>query len=81
MGYEDDAEVMEQEYQDYGDRWSMESLYEILASTISGGTKATTKLLYDLKVAGVIARNAWLKGIIYVAFSDDIIKITDVYQV
>ncbi len=80
LGYEKDANDMQEEYEEYGDRWPIRSLYEWLAS-VFGSSKEVTKFLYKNGISGVIADDIDDRGKIYVAFSDRIIKIVDTYKV
>ena len=80
LGYEKDANDMQEEYEEYGDRWPIRSLYKWLAS-VFGSSKEVTKFLYKNGISGVIADDIDDRGKIYVAFSDRIIKIVDTYKV
>lgn len=79
QGYEDDAETMRQELDDYQTTWSMGSTYEITRDTIGGDKEATT-FLNELGISGIIAQSPAHEGNVYVAFSDDIVKITNIDQ-
>lgn len=73
-GHEDSAEQFQTEIQDYG-LWTMDSLYQYLEA-ILGGKKEASEFLYKFcHVNGVIGQTAWLEGNVYVAFSDEIVKI------
>jgi len=74
MGHEDDADMMDQEVEDYGDYWSMRSLYEIMSDTI-GGDKNTTALLVSCGVDGVIAQSPAHEGNVLVVYNDQVARI------
>jgi len=78
-GYEDDAQTMRDEFDGYNETWTMNQTYDILRDTV-GGDKEATKFLYDLGVNGVISDDIQGRGKIFVAFSDDIVKITYSWQ-
>jgi hypothetical protein len=78
-GFESDAEEIEQDYQDYGDRWSVKSLYEFLQAVLKSDKK-TSEFLYKNGISGVIADDLHDRGKIYVAYSDKIVKIIDQWR-
>lgn len=73
-GYERDAEEMREELQSYNETYSMDQTYSILRSTFKSD-KDATEFLNDIGISGVISDDIQGRGKIYVAFSDDIIKI------
>lgn len=73
-GHEDSAEQFQAEIQEYG-LWTMDSLYQYLEAVL-GGKKETSEFLYNIcNVNGVIGQTGWLEGNVYVAFSDNNVKI------
>lgn len=76
LGEDEAKEQIETEYEEYGDMWTMESLYSYLTD-ILGTQKDATNFLVFCDVNGVIAKNPMLDGIIYVSFRDEIVKIDD----
>jgi len=79
LGEDEAREQIETEYEEYGDMWTMESLYSYLTD-ILGTQKDATKFLVFCDVNGIIATNPILDGKIYVSFRDEIIKISDIEQ-
>lgn len=77
LGKDNDAETMQQEYEDYGTTWSLRSTYEILEHML-GGKRTVTEFLHDCGVYGAIAQSSAHEDNVYTAFSDDIIKIIDI---
>jgi len=75
-GFEKDAEEIRQDLEGYGDRWSIDSLYQFLKVVLKSDKK-TTDVLFDCGVSGVIADDIHSRGKIYVAYSDRIINIVD----
>lgn len=78
MGKEEDADMMDQELEDYGDTWSMRSAYEIMVEVL-GSARATSEFMYDCGVGGVITDAVVHKAQIYTCFAEDRIKIVDRY--
>lgn len=78
--YESDSEQIENDYEEYGDRWSIDSLYSFL-TVVFESDKDTTKFLYDCGISGVVAEDLHGRGKIYVAYSDKIIKIENRWKV
>lgn len=74
MLYED-AEEIERENNEYG-LWSFRSLYEHL-SVILDGQKQATDFLNSLGVSGTFVKDDFHKGNIYVAYSDEDVKIIE----
>ena len=72
-GYEDDAQTMRDELDGYNETWTMDQTYSILRDTI-GGDKQASEFLYGLGVNGVISDDIQGRGKIFVAFSDEIVK-------
>lgn len=77
-GHEDTADEVLDEYRSYGD-YTMESLYSMVSSTL-GGDREATELMYDAGIAGVIVEHVFLDCKVYVAFSDENVKIIDSEQ-
>lgn len=80
LGHESDAEEIKQEYEEYGDRWSIDSLYQYLEAVFKS-SKEVSEFLYNCGVAGVIAKDIEDRGTIYVCFSDEDIRIVDSYKI
>jgi hypothetical protein len=59
---------------------SMLRLYNILRDTLKSDKKSS-EFLYDLNVNGVISNDIQGRGKIFVAFSDDIIKILRTWRI
>ena len=76
IGKEDDADQMDQELEDYGTYWDMNSLYEILEYVV-GSPKNASALLVKCGVDGVIAQSPAHEGNVIVMYNDQGIKITD----
>lgn len=74
---EDAKQQIQSDYEDYGDLWNMESLYEFLTGTFDSQKKASDFLVF-CDVNGIITRNPMLDGKIYVSFRDEIIKIDEI---
>ena len=72
-GLDKDADEMKQDFEDYEDYWSLENTYGWL-ETVLKSRKNASEFLYDLGVNGVVADDIHNRGKIYVAFSDDIVK-------
>lgn len=79
-GYESDAEQIIQDREDYGDNWSVENLYGFL-NAVFDSEKEATEFLYECGLSGVITKDIHGRGNIYVAYSDDIVKIVDKWKV
>ena len=77
IGKSDDAELMRNEYEEYGQMWTTRSTYEILTHSLGGG-KNTSEFLNLCGLSGVIAESIIMKGNIYVTYDDDNIKILDI---
>ena len=73
-GFESEAQTMRDEFEGYNETWTMDQTYSILRDTI-GGDKQSSEFFYGLGVNGVISDDIQGRGKIFVAFSDDIIKI------
>ncbi|MFA5484913.1 MAG: hypothetical protein WC260_01530 [Candidatus Pacearchaeota archaeon] len=80
LEYEDDADEIEQDYEDYGDRWSIESLYAFLTA-IFDSDRETSEFLYKCGISGVIADDLQGRGRIYVTYTDKIIKLINRWKV
>lgn len=80
MGNEDDANQVTQEYEEYGQAWSLRNMYEYLTH-ILGSTKNVSEFLNICGVNGVIAQSPAHSGNIYVAYADDVIKILDIKNI
>ena len=76
IGKEDDADEMEREAEEYGDLWSMDSLYQWLMYVI-GSPENTSKFLVTCGVDGVIAQSPAHEGNVIVAYDDNAINITN----
>lgn len=74
---EDEAKQIIEEYEEYGDLWTLEDMYVWLTDVL-GTQKETTHFLLFCDVLGIIASNPMLDGLIYVAFKDTIIKIVEI---
>lgn len=79
-GYETDAGEMTDEIEEYGDKWSMESLYDWL-SVVVGGRKEASRYLYELGVDGIVSDSVHFEGNVYVTFTDENIKIINRYTI
>ena len=81
MGFDDDVQLMKDEYEEYGDLMTVDSLYSQL-TYILGGQKETTKFLYDCDLSGVITdvNVQQSHGKVFVAYSDEIVKIIRKYK-
>jgi len=75
-GLEGHAEEIKHDNEEYGDRWSIQNLYNWLKVVLKSEPK-TTEFLYTCELNGTIADDIHGRGKIYVAYSDDIIKIVD----
>jgi len=75
-GYESDAQEIKDDYESYGDRWTIDSLYQFLEA-IFKDKKKVTQFLNKNGISGVIADDIDDRGTIYVAYADNIIKIKD----
>lgn len=71
---------MRDDLESYGDYWSLDSLYQFLKAVLKSDP-TTTEFLYKCNVSGTIADDIQGRGKIYVAYSDDIIKIEHVWKV
>lgn len=80
IGENDLAESMMQEYNDYGNFWSIRSMYEILNDTLGSKAK-TSEFLSICGLNGVIAQSPAHEGNVYVAYDDSIIKILNVEKI
>jgi len=78
MGEDEEADSMDQEYEEYMETWSMRSVYEIM-STVFGGAKETSEFLYQCGIGGVISNAIIHNAKVYTCFSKDRIKIIDRY--
>lgn len=80
IGKSDTADLMATEYEDYGNYWSMRSLYEILIDTLGGG-KETSEFLSLCGVNGVVGESPAHDGYVYTCYDDSLIKIINVQNV
>ena len=74
IGKDEDADEMAREAEEYGDLWSMDSLYQWLAYVVDGGVN-TSKFLASCGVDGVIAQSPAHEGNVIVIYNDQVIKI------
>jgi len=74
MGKEEEANQIASEYEEYDTAWSMKNMYEFLTHVL-GGKKETSEFLNSVGVNGVIVKSVIHGDKIYVAYSDNIIKI------
>jgi hypothetical protein len=79
-GFHEDAEQIESEFEEYGTYWSLRNIYEYLTHSL-GSPKETTEFLNLCGVNGVIAQSPAHDGNVYVAYSDDVIKIINVEKI
>ena len=77
-GFEENADEILDEYRSYGD-YTMDSLYAVVASTV-GSEKQASDIMYKADIVGVIADHMFLDCKVYVAFSDQNIKIINSEQ-
>ena len=80
LGKDSDVEEIKQDMEDYGDKWSIDSLYQWL-TVVLGSQKATSAFLYKNGLSGVIADDLHDRGKIFVAYSDSIVRIIDVTKI
>jgi hypothetical protein len=74
MGKEDSAEQFRVENEEYG-LWTMDSTYQWLEAVLGTSKDASEFLYNNCNVYGIIGETAWLEGKVFVAFSDNIVKI------
>jgi ADP-Ribosyltransferase in polyvalent proteins len=80
VGESDKAEQISTEYEEYGNYWSIRSMYEILESTL-GSKKETTEFLNICGVNGVIGESPAHNEPVYTVYDDRMIKIIDVTKI
>lgn len=74
LNKEDEAEELKNEIEEYSDMWTARNLYEWLSHVV-GSTKNASQFLYNNHVNGIIVEDTVRGGKIYVAFSDEVVKI------
>jgi hypothetical protein len=79
-GHTDDAELIENEFNDYGNYWELNSMYEILTG-ILGSKKEVSEFLDMCGVSGVIGKSRSQSGLVYTVYDDRLIKILNVEKV
>ena len=79
-GYESSAEQINDEYEEYGDMWSVDSFYQYLEATL-GTNKEVSEFLNICGMNGIITEDRNDRGNIYVCFDDTLIKISNRYKV
>lgn len=80
LGYDQEAETMQRELEEYGTYWTMDSLYQFLTATFSS-RKEVSEFLVDCHVDGVYATNRAYVGNVYVSFRDDNVKIIQTMKI
>jgi hypothetical protein len=79
-GKESDAELITNEYEEYGNYWDLRTMYDILTHTL-GNQKTVSEWLNICGVSGVISDAITHKGKIYTVYDDSLIKIIDVEKI
>lgn len=74
------ADLIIQEYEEYGNYWSIRTMYEILTHSL-GSQKEVSEWFNICGISGVVADAITHKGKIYTAFDDSLIKIIDVKKI
>jgi hypothetical protein len=78
MGETHTVELMQTEYEEYGEYWNMRNMYSILTDTL-GSNKEASEFLNLCGMGGVIGQGH--SGNIYTVFDDSLIKIIDVEKI
>lgn len=73
QGHEKHANEMREELEGYHETYDLSQSYGILTHVLGGANKAS-EFLYDVGVPGATAKDIHGRGNIYVAFSDEIIR-------
>lgn len=79
MDKDADADGLVYEFEMYGDMITMDSMYQYVDAVL--GSDSVIEFLHDIGIDGVITKNVWVTGLIYVAYTDDIIHIRNVEKV
>lgn len=74
MDKRDDADQIQQEFEEYGKYWELKNMYETLKH-ILGSAKATSEMLSICGVGGVIGKSPAHKSNIYTVYDDSLIRI------
>ena len=72
--------MIENEFNDYGNYWNLNTMYEVLTGTL-GSKKETSEFLNICGVSGVIGKPRSQSGLIYTVYDDRLIKILNVEKV
>ncbi|MFW6219269.1 MAG: hypothetical protein ACOC33_00245 [bacterium] len=80
MGKDENADELVEDFESYGDLWSIRSLYEWLTYVV-GGEREASEFLFNIGIDGVIGQSPIHEGDVYVAFNDENIKIINMVKV
>ena len=79
-GKERDAELITNEYEEYGNYWDLRTMYDVLTHSL-GGQKTASEWFNICGVSGVISDAITHRGKIYTVYDDSLIKILDVEKI
>jgi hypothetical protein len=77
---DDNADLIVNEYDEYGNYWPLRSMYEILTDML-GDSKLTSEWLTICGVGGVIGESPAHNGLVYTVYDDTLIKILNVEKI
>jgi hypothetical protein len=80
IGKHDNAELIVNEFNEYGNYWPLKSMYEILTDML-GNSKLTSEWLTICGVGGVIGESPAHNGLVYTVYDDSSIKILNVEKI
>lgn len=80
IGKSNDAEQIQQEFEEYGQYWELKNMYETLKYLL-GGPKQTSEFLTLCGLGGVVSKSSMHNGDIYTVYDDSLIRIVNVEKI